>query len=240
MPLKYWSLAFSTACYLINRMPTPMLQLKSPYLILHNQFPNYQKLRSFGCLCYPWLHLYTSHKLQPRSIPCVFVGYSSTQSAYYCLDPTSNKIYTSRHVKFIEHNFPFSNSPSSPLPTPAPDLWSTSSLPLLPTSRQHVPTPTLAQHSPLYSSPSLYHSILLSTPPASISTSPTTSLPSMPSPIPPPPPPPPPRTRPTTRLQNQITKPIRRLNLTATLANPSAEPTTITQAVKNPIWRDAM
>lgn len=31
----------------------------------------------------------------------MFVGYSLSKSAYMCLDPVSNKIYTSRHVKFM-------------------------------------------------------------------------------------------------------------------------------------------
>jgi histone deacetylase 1/2 len=38
---------------------------------------------------------------------CVFVGYSADQHAYLCLDPSTGKIYTSRHVKFVESEFPF-------------------------------------------------------------------------------------------------------------------------------------
>jgi len=40
---------------------------------------------------------------------CVSVGYSADQHAYLCLDPTTNKIYTSRHVKFVESEFLFSS-----------------------------------------------------------------------------------------------------------------------------------
>lgn len=32
--LKYWSYAFETAVYLINRLPTPILNFKSPYTVL--------------------------------------------------------------------------------------------------------------------------------------------------------------------------------------------------------------
>lgn len=56
----------------INRLPTPTLQVSSPYLQLFGIPPNYLKLRAFGCLCYPWLRPYTSHKLEPRSLPCIF------------------------------------------------------------------------------------------------------------------------------------------------------------------------
>ena len=109
MPLSYWSFAFSTVVYLINRLPTPTLNLISPYHKLFGIPPNYSKLWSFGCLCYPWLRPYSAHKLSPRSSLCVFIGYSATQSAYECLDPSLSRIYTSNHVKFVDSVFPFTN-----------------------------------------------------------------------------------------------------------------------------------
>ena len=107
MPLPHWSFAFSIAVYLINMLPTPTLNLMSPYNKLFGVPPNYSKLRSFGCLCYPWLRPYSTNKLSPQSITCVFIGYSSTQSAYLCLDLSSSCVYTNRHVKFVESVFPF-------------------------------------------------------------------------------------------------------------------------------------
>ena len=78
LPLNYWPSAFSTAVYLINRMPTPTLQFSSPYEQIFATAPNYSKLKIFGCLCYPWLRPYSAHKLDTRSKPCVFIGYSLT------------------------------------------------------------------------------------------------------------------------------------------------------------------
>lgn len=69
MPLEYWPHACSTAAYLINRLPTPTLKNHSPYFKLIGTEPNYNKLRSFGCLCFPWLKPYTKHKLEPKSKP---------------------------------------------------------------------------------------------------------------------------------------------------------------------------
>lgn len=83
--------------------------MKSSFEKLFNSQPNYSKLKVFGCLCYPWLRPYGSHKLDSRSQPCIFLGYSSTQSAYQCYDPISKKIFISRHVNFIETLFPFSH-----------------------------------------------------------------------------------------------------------------------------------
>ncbi|KAK9032672.1 hypothetical protein V6N11_056930 [Hibiscus sabdariffa] len=48
-----------------------------------------------------------THKLEQRSTKCVFFGYSGMQSAYKCLEPTTNKIYVSRHVQFVPHISPF-------------------------------------------------------------------------------------------------------------------------------------
>ncbi|KAL2516708.1 Integrase catalytic domain-containing protein [Abeliophyllum distichum] len=123
MPLTYWTYAFATAVYLINRMPTPTLHLSSPFEKLLESQPNYTKLRVFGCLCYPWLRPYSQHKLDSRSTPCIFLGYSSTQSAYICLDLSTSKIYISRHVKFLENSFPFATHQSH-LARPTPEIIS--------------------------------------------------------------------------------------------------------------------
>lgn len=111
VPKSYWPYAFATAVYLINRMPTEVLHGDSPYAKLFHTTPNYLKLRVFGCVCYPWLRPYRTNKLESRSTPCVFVGYSVTQSAYLCLELQSGRVYTSRHVQFDEVNFPFKSPP---------------------------------------------------------------------------------------------------------------------------------
>lgn len=78
MSVTFWPFAFTTATYLINHLPTPTLHNLSPFRCLFQKELNYSKLKSFGCLCYPWLRPYSPHKLHPRSTPCVFVGYSPT------------------------------------------------------------------------------------------------------------------------------------------------------------------
>ncbi|KAG7570487.1 Integrase catalytic core [Arabidopsis thaliana x Arabidopsis arenosa] len=109
VPKEYWSYAFSTAVYLINRMPTPVLSMESPFQKLFGTTPNYEKLRIFGCACFPWLRPYTRHKLDERSQRCVFLGYSTSQSAYFCLHLPTKRMYVSRHVQFDESSFPFDN-----------------------------------------------------------------------------------------------------------------------------------
>ncbi|WVY96943.1 hypothetical protein V8G54_029094 [Vigna mungo] len=109
LPLTYWPHAMTTAAYLINRLPKPILGYQSPYSKLLKISPDYHKLKCFGCLCFPWIKPYANHKLAPKSVMCVFVGYSADQHAYLCLDPTTGRIYTSRYVKFVESEFPCSS-----------------------------------------------------------------------------------------------------------------------------------
>lgn len=75
LPLSLWSFTFKIAIYHINRVPTPVLKNGSPFECLFNSKPNFFKLKIFGCLCYPWLRPYTSHKLEQRSKACLFLGY---------------------------------------------------------------------------------------------------------------------------------------------------------------------
>lgn len=49
-----------------------------------------------------------------RNKKCVFIGYSSSQKGYHCLDFQTNRIYISRHVLFDETQFPAKDSLASP------------------------------------------------------------------------------------------------------------------------------
>lgn len=121
VPLSYWVDAFATATYLINRMPTPVLSNFLPYERLFGKPPDYSFLRVFGCACYPNLRPYNSNKIQPRSVHCVFLGYSDIHKGYKCLHKDTGRLYISRDVVFNEVDYPFSvppiPSPSSSWPT---------------------------------------------------------------------------------------------------------------------------
>ena len=91
-------------------MPTLFLQNKSLFERLFRRTPDYNFLRTFRCLCFPFLRPYHAHKLDLCSSPCVFIGYSSSLLGYHCLDLASQHIYVSHHVRFHEDVFPFANS----------------------------------------------------------------------------------------------------------------------------------
>jgi transposase InsO family protein len=105
LPIVHWTYAITAAIHLINRLPTPTLSHKSPWETLFHKTPDISHLRTFGCICFPLLRPYNTHKLQPRSTPCIFLGYPTFSKGYVCLDPTTHIIYISRHVVFNETEF---------------------------------------------------------------------------------------------------------------------------------------
>lgn len=93
-----------TAAYIINTLPTPVINDISPFRKLYNRVPDYNSFRVFGCIVFPYLRPYNKHKLQMRSAKCVFLGYSPSHKGYKCLS-SSSRIYITRHAVFNEQEF---------------------------------------------------------------------------------------------------------------------------------------
>ena len=51
MPLKFWDEAFLMATYLINLLPSKVINFETPVQHLLKESPNYDSLRIFGCAC---------------------------------------------------------------------------------------------------------------------------------------------------------------------------------------------
>jgi len=49
MPLKFWDEAFLTAVFLINQLPSKVINNETPFARLLGQDPDYTLLRTFGC-----------------------------------------------------------------------------------------------------------------------------------------------------------------------------------------------
>jgi histone deacetylase 1/2 len=109
MPLKYWDEAFQTAVYLINHLPSKVIESPTPMEHLFGNSGDYSLLRIFGCACWPNLRPYNKHKLNFRSKQCAFLGYSNLHKGYRCLDISIGRIYISRDIVFDETVFPFAS-----------------------------------------------------------------------------------------------------------------------------------
>jgi hypothetical protein len=107
MPLKYWDEAFLCATFLINMLPSKVINFETPVEHLLQITPNYDSFRIFGCACWPNLRPYNKRKLAYRSTRCVFLGYSPRHKGVKCLDIKTGRVYISRDVVFDENRFPF-------------------------------------------------------------------------------------------------------------------------------------
>jgi hypothetical protein len=112
LPGRYWAEGLHTVTYLLNRLPSKMIQAASPHLALFSSAPLYEHLRIFGCAYYPNTTATAPHKFAPRSTRYVFLGYSSDRKGYRCLDLSTNRLIVSRHVVFDEDSFPLAASPN--------------------------------------------------------------------------------------------------------------------------------
>ena len=80
-----------------------VLQHQSSHSILFpSQGPRPLLLRVFGCACFVHDPTPKKVKLQPKSIKCVFLGYSYFQKGYKCYNQLSNKYFVSSNITFFE------------------------------------------------------------------------------------------------------------------------------------------
>lgn len=81
--------------------------LQITLMLLVNKIPDYTFLKTFSYLWYPFLCPYNSKKINFRSLPYIFLGYSMTHKGYLCFHQPSSCVYVSRHVVFNETIFPY-------------------------------------------------------------------------------------------------------------------------------------
>jgi hypothetical protein len=60
---RYWVERLHTATYLLNRLPTMVIQAACPHLALIGSAPSYEHLRVYGYTCYPNMTTTAPHKL---------------------------------------------------------------------------------------------------------------------------------------------------------------------------------
>ncbi|KAL0398527.1 UNVERIFIED_CONTAM: Retrovirus-related Pol polyprotein from transposon TNT 1-94 [Sesamum radiatum] len=86
LPREFWGDSILTATHIINKLPSPKLNWKSPFEILHKTPPSYNNLRTFGCLCYASNVIPHKSKFDHRAYKGVFIGYVQGQKGYKIYD----------------------------------------------------------------------------------------------------------------------------------------------------------
>jgi len=107
VPISYWGEFVLTAIHIINKLPSKILNQKTPFEKLYGKPPSFVHLKVFGCLCFAFTLSHNRSKFDPRSSSCVFLGYPFGVKGYKLLDLTTKRLFVSRDVHFLEIVFPF-------------------------------------------------------------------------------------------------------------------------------------
>ena len=146
---SYWAEAAAYSIYTCNLIPSRRLPGRIPLESFTGKRQSVSHLRVFGVKC--WAKVPTVHgaqvtggsKLDPRSVACRFLGYTSGAGNYKVQDIASQRVYVSRDVIFeegqprrtltsggekmislfdvLDHNNPLATTPAVPDPAINPD-----------------------------------------------------------------------------------------------------------------------
>nr|GFB48772.1 putative ribonuclease H-like domain-containing protein [Tanacetum cinerariifolium] len=93
VPKMFWPEALATSTYLLNRLPTKILKLKTPLETLeeYTKIPLIPTLQPkvFGCNVFVHIPKSYHDKLDPCAEKCVFVGYGVNQKGYSTVHSTT-------------------------------------------------------------------------------------------------------------------------------------------------------
>jgi hypothetical protein len=160
LPQKYWADAVRTAAYIRNFIPPASDPTSIPAEHWSQKRQDVSHLRAFGCICYAHVPVEISpSKLAPRSVRLTLIGYFE-HAGYKLLDKSTGKTSRSRDVVFDEQlpHYSMDQSITYPVVDQLNTVADTTAIAPCPNT---IPS--------LHPAPASKESLLLSTPPATIS-----------------------------------------------------------------------
>ena len=107
VPKNWWEYAVIHANEVINMLPTNALNNKTPNFVWSGKVPDVSKLRVFGCLAYVHLDGKKLPKLEPRAVPCIYLGNPKDGDGYKLCSLKTWKFIVNRSVQFFERSSAF-------------------------------------------------------------------------------------------------------------------------------------
>lgn len=102
VPKQFWADAILTACFLINRILSSILDCEIPYLVLFlSQSLIPMKPSIFGCICFVRDVRPQVSKSNHKYLKCDFLGYSRLQQGYKCYSPALDRYLNSAEVYIL-------------------------------------------------------------------------------------------------------------------------------------------
>jgi hypothetical protein len=115
LPPKFWGEALSCFLHTLNHSPSTAITGKTPFEAFYGQKPSVFHLHAFGCRAYAHVQKDKHTSFQPKSRMCIFLGYPIDYKGWKCWDPSTNEVFISHDVHFVETEMPgaqhFSNYP---------------------------------------------------------------------------------------------------------------------------------
>ncbi|KAJ0466424.1 putative RNA-directed DNA polymerase [Helianthus annuus] len=124
VPTSWWPEAVASSIYLINRLPTKILNFETPLDNMSKfvRIPPEHSLepKIFGCSVFaniPKINRTKLGKLGPCAKKCIFVGYGITQKGYRCYNPKTHHMYTTMDCEFLESEYFYNTQPNNTQPS---------------------------------------------------------------------------------------------------------------------------
>jgi hypothetical protein len=83
----WWAEAVGTACYLVNRSPSSMLDDKTPQYVYTGKEPSLTHLKVFGCDAYVHVPKENMSKLDKKAEKSILIGYEDGIKGYKLWNP---------------------------------------------------------------------------------------------------------------------------------------------------------
>ena len=82
LPNSFWAEAAKTACYIVNRLPSIAIRLKTAMEMWTGKLADYSYLHAFGCHVYVIYNAQERTKLDAKSRRCIFLRYVDGVKGY--------------------------------------------------------------------------------------------------------------------------------------------------------------
>jgi hypothetical protein len=103
LPLSFWGEALHTTVYLLNHSPSKAVTV-TPYELWTRSKLSLHHLVVWGCNVQIRVPNRCRTKLQPKSAPEIFIGYSTESKGYRFYDTENDKLVESRDAIFLDQH----------------------------------------------------------------------------------------------------------------------------------------
>lgn len=99
IPSRFWGECVQATIYILDILPSRILNGKSSFELLYGRKPSLTHLRVFDFLCYA-TNMLKEDKFAARARHAVLIGYSTTQKRYRLYDLATHTFFVSKDVVF--------------------------------------------------------------------------------------------------------------------------------------------